>query len=259
MLVRINGVNLGGPTAVFGLPTFIESFFDNAASLLGNDTTVCSNSYTLDAGVGWPSYLWSNNETTQSIQATQTGIYWVEVTNASGCEKRDSIFVTLNAPEFKLPADTSFCGTALLLKANSPSDSYLWNTGDTTESISITKSGSYSVTLTKGVCVVSDTIKIEVLTKAPQFAPPNIFTPNGDNTNDTYNIGAANFNEYTFKIFNRWGQLVFETTDTKVSWDGKSKGKDVPPGSYYWILSGNTVCGVDKTVIEEKGFVTLVR
>ncbi len=63
----------------------------------------------------------------------------------------------------------------------------------------------------------------------------------------------------TLRIFNRWGQLVFETTDTKVNWDGKSKGKDVPAGSYYWILSGNTVCGNDKTVIEEKGFVTLVR
>ncbi len=256
---QATAVNLGAGMAIFGLPTFIESFFDNTASLLGNDTSVCSNNYTLDAGAGWSGYLWSNNAISQSIQVTKTGTYWVEVTNASGCQKRDSVFITLNAPEFKLPADTSFCGTSLTLKANSPSDKYLWNTGDTTESISITKSGSYSVTLTKGLCVVSDTIKIEVLTKAPQFAPPNIFTPNGDNTNDTYNIGAANFNEYTFKIFNRWGQLVFETTDTKVNWDGKSKGKDVPAGSYYWILSGNTVCGNDKTVIEEKGFVTLVR
>ena len=256
---QATAVNLGAGMAIFGLPTFIESFFDNTAALLGNDTSVCSNSYTLDAGAGWSGYLWSNNAISQSIQVTKTGTYWVEVTNASGCQKRDSVFITLNAPEFKLPADTSFCGTSLTLKANSPSDKYLWNTGDTTESISITKSGSYSVTLTKGLCVVSDTIKIEVLTKAPQFAPPNIFTPNGDNTNDTYNIGAANFNEYTFKIFNRWGQLVFETTDTKVNWDGKSKGKDVPAGSYYWILSGNTVCGNDKTVIEEKGFVTLVR
>jgi gliding motility-associated-like protein len=67
---------------------------------------------------------------------------------------------------------------------------------------------------------------------------PNTFTPNGDGSNDTWGVpGLRYFEQVRIQIFDRGGVLVFYTENPDERWDGKSKGKAVPIGAYYWVIS----------------------
>jgi gliding motility-associated-like protein len=87
---------------------------------------------------------------------------------------------------------------------------------------------------------------------------PNVFTPNGDNINDVFKIDIEGEELYDLKIWNRWGGLVFETTDAKKLWNGKvnNTGTDCPEGTYYYILRYRLRTESEQTV---RGTVTLIR
>jgi gliding motility-associated-like protein len=87
---------------------------------------------------------------------------------------------------------------------------------------------------------------------------PTAFTPNNDGRNDRFRITAQGGMKQVayFKIFNRWGQEVFSSTDPAAAWDGTFKGKPVEAGAYIWILKGTDF--VNKTY-SVKGTVMLIR
>ncbi len=88
---------------------------------------------------------------------------------------------------------------------------------------------------------------------------PNAFTPNNDGVNDRFRIlglPAENITEFNLQIFDRWGQVVFETNDINAAWDGTYKGKPCPPEVYNWIIYYSTT---GKTKLSNKGQVTLIR
>jgi gliding motility-associated-like protein len=68
------------------------------------------------------------------------------------------------------------------------------------------------------------------------FYAPTAFTPDGDEFNQNWNYFVTGVDEFRFelKIYNRWGEVIWETKDIHASWDGTYKGKLVPPGSYNW-------------------------
>ena len=119
----------------------------------GGPTTFCDGgSVTLTAPAS-ASYLWSNGATTQSINVTASGSYSVTVTNASGCSATSaSTTVTVNAnpstPVITAGGATTFCEGGSVMLTAPASASYLWSNGATTQSINVTTSGSYSVTVT---------------------------------------------------------------------------------------------------------------
>ncbi len=84
---------------------------------------------------------------------------------------------------------------------------------------------------------------------------PNAFSPNGDQENDIVKIIANNITLQKFSIYNRWGELVFKTTDINKGWDGKFKGSDCEIGSYYYYIEYEAY-KVKKTV---KGDISLIR
>jgi predicted RNase H-like HicB family nuclease len=129
---------------------------------LGPDTTVC-NSYLLDAGNPGDSYLWSTGATTQTITITSSGIYSVLVTEASGCADFDEIALTIPAnPVVDLGPDTAACDL-ILLDAGNPGDTYVWSTGATTQTIMVSQSGVYFVTVANPEgCIGSDLINVTV-------------------------------------------------------------------------------------------------
>ena len=86
-------------------------------------------------------------------------------------------------------------------------------------------------------CSSKDSISVVVKDCEQELIAPNVFTPNGDNVNDLFFLkvkGAKNFNIH---IYNRWGQLLYESTDTKAPWNGKMKSinQNAPDGTYYYI------------------------
>lgn len=129
---------------------------------LGNDTAQCGGTVELNAN-SFSSYLWNTNATSQKITASTSGTYWVEVTGSNGCKARDSVKVTIHTPPaVSLGPDTAQCGGSITLNAGTFS-SYAWSTSATGNSITVSSSGSYSVTVTDANgCTGSDTISVTI-------------------------------------------------------------------------------------------------
>jgi hypothetical protein len=135
---------------------------------LGNDTSYCKGanfSLSLDAGSGHAKYLWSNGSSTQAITASQRGTYLVRVENTHGCWDEDSLRIDeLDNPVVHLGQDTQYCqsdGISLTSDAGPGFNSYKWSTGETTQSILISSSGSYSVEVTdSNLCAAADTFAV---------------------------------------------------------------------------------------------------
>jgi gliding motility-associated-like protein len=134
---------------------------------LGNDLAGCDGDvFILDAGAGFDAYEWSTTETTSSISVTTTGVYIVIVTDADGCAARDTVNVTIVSPTLNLGNDTTICsGEFLRIVAGASGPDYLWSTTETTPSILVSTSDTYSVTVTVSgatTCTATDEIVVTV-------------------------------------------------------------------------------------------------
>lgn len=133
---------------------------------LGNDTTYCGNvPYTLNAGNAGATFLWNDNSTAGTLNVVNAGQYSVTVTNIYNCSSSDTINITHNPyPIVDLGVDTMICSvTPLILNASNAGASYLWNTNENTQTISVSQAGDYSVAVTNGYnCIGKDTITITV-------------------------------------------------------------------------------------------------
>lgn len=76
---------------------------------------------------------------------------------------------------------------------------------------------------------------------------PNTFTPNGDGMNDTFGVAGEAIKDFRMEIYNRWGQLIFETSDANQRWDGKFKGDQVPEGAYVYKVTAQGATGKKET------------
>jgi hypothetical protein len=139
----------------------------NPVVKLGNDTVICPGAaITLNGGAfgsGF-TYLYSNSATTQTTNVTAGGTYTLRVTNTTtGCRGRDTIVITQGFnPVVNLGRDTAICpGKTMILDAGNTGSTYLYNTGATSKTITITSPGAYSVRVTNAAkCVGRDTIVV---------------------------------------------------------------------------------------------------
>lgn len=77
--------------------------------------------------------------------------------------------------------------------------------------------------------------EVEVIPEMTVYVP-NTFTPNGDGLNDTFGIAGEAISDFRMQIFNRWGQLIFETKNANERWDGTYEGEKVPQGVYVYKI-----------------------
>lgn len=142
---------------------------------------------------------------------------------------------------------------------------WIWDFGDNTFSQLETPRPKYfKRTGTYKVCLqalnslgCSDTIcKYVDADVYPLADIPKAFSPNGDGKNDILFVRGAAIEVIDLKIFNRWGEVVFQTTDAEQGWDGTYKGKEQPMEAYAYVLN---VTFVDGTTFNKKGNVTLLR
>ncbi|NVN95884.1 MAG: gliding motility-associated C-terminal domain-containing protein [Bacteroidetes bacterium] len=212
------------------------------------NTTICLGSQaTLTAG-GGIAYSWNTNppETTSSITVSPTAnttTYTVGVTDNNNCFDSASVEVNtlpLPLPTISIEMDTICKGTYTTITA-SGGNTYLWNTGEITPSISVKplSSSIYSVTvsstLNNVVCSKDTSIKQNVRNCNVIYVP-NSFMPTGYNTVFKPIGDIAITKTYQFAIYNRWGQMVFETTDVNQGWDGRFNGEYVQTGAYIYYL-----------------------
>jgi len=139
---------------------------------------------------------------------------------------------------------------------------WYWNFGDTllsnmqNPSHSYLNQGSYQIVLVvtdQWGC--KDTAMKEIsISLLPQV--PTAFTPNGDGANDFLFVRGGPFEKLHFRVYNNWGQMVFETNDQKIGWDGTVSGVEQPMSVYVWVLDVQTY---NKKMIHRSGDVTLLK
>lgn len=131
---------------------------------LGDDVNICKGESFIINATDKLNYIWSNEETTQSIKVSDSGSYWVKVTDNNGCSNKDTINVLVNNPPIiNLSKDTTIClGSEILLTA--PENlRYQWSNGETTRSISVKNSGNYSITVYDNInCSSTDNINVKL-------------------------------------------------------------------------------------------------
>ena len=76
----------------------------------------------------------------------------------------------------------------------------------------------------------------EISVSESMLLVPNVFTPNGDGTNDEFRVVYRSIKEFHISIYNRWGHLVYESTDPAKGWDGTINGKPAAAGAYYYVI-----------------------
>jgi len=116
---------------------------------------------------------------------------------------------------------------------------------------------SYVLTVSDDAgCPTSDTIYIKAY-KGPAIYVPSAFTPNNDGRNDLFRCIAPGISTlYFFNVYNRYGQLIYTSNNSRAGWDGNYNGKPQPMGTYVWMVKGLDYKG---NIHFEKGTVTLIR
>ena len=135
---------------------------------------------------------------------------------------------------------------------------YQWNTGATTSLIySDIFTRNYLLKVDNHGCNSSDNLFVKVL-PACLIKVPGAFTPNGDGLNDKLKaVNADLVHNYSFKIYNRLGQMIFSSTVPTEGWDGTYKGVQLETGTYVWQLRYNDA--VTGRLVVEKGTSILLR
>ena len=213
---------------------FAVNVSDTRRFPLGNDSTLCAGD-SLRVGYTVPNalYTWNTGESTAAIYVRTAGLYIREV-NRLGCKTYDSIRIGFYPTLELLLGDNYYIceeeKELVKLDAGKGHKTYLWHpTNDTTHWIEVDRKGNYYVVVKdyRG-CKGNDRTIVESRCDLRVFLP-NAFSPNGDGVNDVLNVTAGNHTAISIRVFNVWGELVYEG---EPSWDGQYKGRIVPPGVY---------------------------
>jgi gliding motility-associated-like protein len=118
------------------------------------------------------------------------------------------------------------------------------------------KAGVYGIRATNAFgCKADTTVEVPFICDVADV--PTAFTPNGDGKNDILLVRAGpHIKQISFRVYNRWGKLVFETNDINIGWDGKVNGHDQPMDTFGYVLS---VVFATEVVVQKQGNITLIR
>ncbi|MBK7406982.1 MAG: gliding motility-associated C-terminal domain-containing protein [Saprospirales bacterium] len=198
-----------------------------------------------------------------------SGTYFVEDTSNLQCWiLRDTVSFNILPPPFvSIGVDTTgFCelGVATLVAAAVGAESLFWSTGATTSTISVSTSGTYTVQGENmcGTTIQTLNLVLPNCTGEPadcHLEFPNAFSPDNDGSNDHFSplSNCKVYEEYYLRIYSRWGQLVFESTNPTQGWDGQYNNKPMASDLYAWVLEYRFPN--DAEVKLEKGEITLLR
>ncbi|MFC5270682.1 gliding motility-associated C-terminal domain-containing protein [Adhaeribacter terreus] len=250
------------PVVVKQIPSVTNTLCSRVAPVkidIGRDSILCANAPLAlrdRSGTALASYIWSTGDTTATIAVTQPGKYWLRATTScNGQTLSDTVTVTrINFPKPALTQDTALCqNSEVLINATLPGAVYRWQDGSTNAIFRATKPGTYEVDVTYQTCPQRFSVKIG---DYENLLLPNIFTPNNDSRNDTFRpMQMCGIASGTLKIYNRWGQLLYETSDIGKGWNGRVNGGKSADGVYFYLVEYRDFNGQLK---RKKGWVELV-
>jgi gliding motility-associated-like protein len=231
-----------------------------------------------NSSVGGTDFIWnfgdggSSNLENPVHTFTNTGKYPVQLIaiDLNTCNQRDTVTDTVQVVARPIAV---FDFTPVPANQNTPSqfinqslnaDSYIWNFGDGSTSALSNPSHQFNKTDTFSVCLqainaagCSDTLCKSVPALVLSLLDlPNAFTPGQNGINSVIKIQGFGITKLMWNIYNRWGQLVFQSTDTNMGWDGSFKGKQQPMDVYTYTLDAEFF---DGKKVNKTGNITLIR
>jgi len=246
----------------------IESVFEPIPL---RDTVFCGASVALQLNAGnnyrGIRYQWTSPDVTlnaadttrRTLNVNAAGTYSVKVYSICGSVSRTITVRQGTAPVVNLGPDRFVCRNAnITLDAGAGTGyTYSWTPGgETTQSIIANVSGTYTVTvLSPDGCRQTDQINL-IDSCPPVLWVPTAFTPNDAAPNDIYLPYMDGYVSIKMTIINRWGQIVFQSTDLSKGWDGTYQGKPVQEGVYACLIE---LMGKDSLRRIEKTNITLLR
>ena len=231
----------------------------------GDSTQICATPS------GLVSYVWGNGATSACFYAKTIGssAYTVTVTDANGCSAAGTSVISLSTDSIVLDTATAsaICSLPNGSISLSPSGGsapyqYSWSIGKTSAVIDSLLPGIYKVTVSDNAgCSTTGTFSVandSIDCEGSVILFPTAFTPNGDGKNDLFNvIYSPTVDHFQMRIYDRWGQVVFESLDHTQGWDGTYKNTPQPMGVYIWFAQYNFT---DKLGTQaQTGNVTLIR
>lgn len=205
----------------------------------------CDSTVTLHLDIGYPQeneieetscgpYHWHNETFYESGDYTRT------FTSIYSCDSVVTLHLTVVDTSLRtLSSNPNFCHdeeTTISVEGNF--DTYLWSTGESSQSIVVTSSGVYAVTASNYACERTATVIVPYC--PPTLLLPNAITPGrADGLNDVFALSERDRDKvvlFSIYIFNRWGELVFFSDDKNFSWDGTKNGKPVPQSVYNYVI-----------------------
>jgi gliding motility-associated-like protein len=239
----------------------LVNVFPNPVVRLDHNNSLCTGaSRLLDAGP-FSSFRWNVGSTGQTISINKMGTYAVEVMDHNGCRGTDTTVITtlLPLPIQFLPSDTAICSYgSLTLKANTAYKTYLWSTNALGSSITINQPGLYWLQVKDGNdCEGKDSIVVSPKECMKGLYVPTAFSPNGDRKNEVFRpMLFGNVKHYQFTVYNRWGQVIYQTTEPGKGWNGSYGGSTQDSNVFVWTCSYQLEGDALKT---ERGTVLLIR
>jgi gliding motility-associated-like protein len=147
---------------------------------------------------------------------------------------------------------------SLILDASTPGVAYRWNNGSTQPSITVSSAGTFAVEVSNGCDNQIFQYTIDEKECSCEISIPNVFTPNGDGFNEMFEItGTSDIARFDLRIYNRWGQLVYQANKIDDYWKGDINVGTSASGIYYWTIKMMCVDGLSIIDNSYKGWVTI--
>lgn len=210
---------------------------------IADSIEICEGeSVILDALNSGFNFFWNTKQTSQSIEVNKAGNYSVKISKDK-CSSTANIVVN----EIVLPRDfilSSSASSVLCFEDEEPisigtapikNATYSWNTGETSANILVEKEGDYILTINQGNCLSKDSITFGNFCEST-FYVPNAFTPYGDGKNEIFKVKGKHLQDFEMLIFNRWGELIFQSNDMNEGWNGSYMGNPVQQDVYVYKI-----------------------
>jgi hypothetical protein len=225
-------VTISQPDSLFAVWNVQNEICGNASGNILLQTAGGTSPYT---------YVWNTGNSDSSLTALSSGNYSVTISDINGCRYASgSITVgnTINNVNVSLGTDRVICTGETTLLDPGPFASYLWQDGSTSQTFTVAETGRYEVQVTdNNGCTGSAAVTITADCRDIYF--PSVFTPNGDGLNETFGAlgNTAAVGSFNLRIYNRFGEQVFATSDINKKWDGAFAGKMSDTGVFVWVVS----------------------
>ena len=285
-------VTPSGPTVYYVLvgnpgcyekDSVVVDFISSAISLSANDS-ICAGEITIITATNSNpaitfTYAWAPDSVIVvtsvadqvQVQPMVTQYVYITASSSTGCVVEDSILIVVsNIPDGTVIASASETlvpegGTTTLI--GEPAGlTYQWTPEDgvtnptmQTTTATVDQTTIYTLTASDGICSKSDTVLVKAygfICEEPYVFVPNAFSPNGDGENDVLYVRGPMIEGMVFRIFDRWGEMVFESTDRNFGWDGNFRGKPLDPDVYDYYLKAICIGGEESII---KGNISLMK